>query len=262
MPGMIGPTRVDWRWARVAELANLSTTAACARMAREGDDERIRRLYEFRRALDIGMEDEYPEIQGAHEIYMNWPELRLTMEGMLLGGGEDDQIAQRSMCHPSVVAAYHDMFFWVRPALLGRQSAWLNAVLFGGMSSMHAHTGDVHGIALRLALRLGFDGFVNLLDAGLTTQTTRDQLYDLLSQTLLVQASTMAMTVGGAHDLPDWATRVLDNRSDTGGTDDTSDAVESFLRGLAISVADPVEADNLSLPAREDRVIAYSEVTE
>lgn len=252
MNRLLAPDRPDWRWARVADLSQYSTTAALARL--QDDDALTRRAYEFRRALDRGfVPAEYREIEAAYDIFMNRPDMRMQVEGLLIAGADDETIAYQAFSPSKVIELYHELFFWVRPGL--NRSAWLNSAVFGGLPQMNAHMGDLRGTVLRLAMKIGAHAFLEMISAGLSTDTTTQQLKAMVNEVLMTQVAMMSFSASRSHELPEWVGKLMDQK-DSGqgaGNSDMDRAIDAFFDGLGISVADPTEQRNLELDAREER---------
>ena len=253
MNRLLAPDRPDWRWARVADLSQYSTTAALARLQHE--DELTRQAYDFRRALDRGLvRGEFEAFDAAYQIFMNRPELRIHVEGLLIAGADNETVAHDAFSDEEVVEIYHELFFWVRPGL--DRSAWLNSTVFGGMPHINANLHDIHGTSLRLARKIGVDAFRQLVGAGLSSETSVQQLRSMVNEVLLTQVAMMSFSAGTSRELPEWVGRLMDQK-DAGsgsGNPELDKAVDAFFEGFSVSVADPTEERNLSLPAQEERV--------
>jgi len=261
MARLLAPDRPDWRWARVAELSEYSNTAALARLQEE--DEPTRLAYEFRRSLDRGCGDKYPLHDAAHELFMSRRDLRIQVEGLIIAGADDEHTAYATMTpDPKVIETYHDLFFWVRPGL--DRPAWLNSVVFGGLPQMNAHPNDVSGTVLRLARKIGHVAFTELINGGLCSDMTVTDLRRMTQEVLLTQLATLSFGAGAGRDMPEWTARMLEIGPDAsrGGSDGFEKAIDTFFDELAISVADPTDERNLSLPAREPRVADYEVVND
>jgi len=257
---LLAPDRPDWRWARVAELSQYSTTAALARLQQE--DEVTRRAFEFRRALDRGlMPGEFKKHEAAYELFMNRPEMRLQLEGFLIAGEKDDPIAYDIYSTPEVVELYHDLFFWVRSGL--DRPIWLNSAVFGGLPHTNTHLGDTRGTALRMAYKLGPVAFREMLGAGLSSETTVQQMKSMVHEVLMTQVAMMSFSAGTHRELPEWVGRLMDQKDSgaSSGNNDMDRAIDVFFEDLSISVADPTDERNLNLPAREERAGSYEVIT-
>jgi hypothetical protein len=261
LPRLLAPDRPDWRWARVADLSQFSNTQATARLRSE--DEATRRAYMFRRALDRGTPDDFPDLHAAHHVFHTRPHARFFLEGMLLAGADNERIASVSadVDAVSVVQAYHDLFFAVRPYL--KKPAWVVASVFQG-PVYRTHAMDRSGIMLRVAWILGPQAFETMVCRGNATELDRNQIRTMVETILHSQLAEVAFSAATRQDLPDWITAFLakvDDAKAPGSSDaEVSGHVVSFLDGLALSVADPTDTRNLNLPAREARAIAIPEV--
>lgn len=260
MPRFIAPDRPDWRWVRVAELSQYSTTAATARLRDE--DEITRRAYAYRCALDRNFGDKDPAFHRAHQLFMGNKHLRLHVEGLILGGADNDLICDAAFLgDPEVVELYHETFFWVRPAL--NKPLWINAVVLDGMAQMNTHPGDITGCIYRLAWKLGHQTFYQLLQQGICPETTLVQLKRMTVEVLTTQLATLSFSAGVGRELPEWAGGLLNAKDDmqkAGNTSDFEKSLDAFFEGLSIAVADPTDNRNLTLPAREARVADYEVV--
>lgn len=257
MSRLLAPNRPDWRWARVAELTEYIDAQALARLRK--DDEPTRRAFRFKRALDRGFgADEYPEIEAAYAIYLDEPHSRMCLEALLLAGAHDDQIQEHMWIDGSVIEAYHDIFFCVRPGL--NKVAWVCSAVFGGFPHQGAHRSDRHGIALRLAWLGGYDVVETLMKDGFAPDRARVAMLTVMKDTMIKHAMETSLTLGNSYEVPEWLRIVVESGKDekvAAADEDLLSAVDTFLDGYALSVADPTEERNLNLPKREARVADY-----
>lgn len=260
---LLAPDRPDWRWARVAELSQYSDTQAAARL--EHEDAQTRSAFRFKRALDRGLAGEYPVTRAAYDCFVNRPQHKWALDGLLLAGATDEQVAVAIFADPSIVKTYHDLFFWVRPGL--QHPAWISSTLFGGMPHRSAHAHDHYGLALRLAWLGGVDTFLQVIDRQPATSQMTKLLRELASSTLLKNSVETAFTIGSRGDQ---AAEIMRFSIENGARDDVAVNVEddvhkalnTFMSTMSLSVADPSDERNLRLPAREDCAVAYEVVND
>ena len=262
LPRLLAPDRPDWRWVRVVELSGYANAQAVARL--QSEDRQTRKLYAFKRALDRGASDTYAVYHAAHYLHNSLPEQRFILEGMLLAGADNPRVAQQLALGDQgleVVQAYHDTFFEVRPYL--DKPAWITAAVLEG-PSYRAHQHDRKGLTLRLAWLLGLQVFEELMfRAGRSTEA-QSVICELVEGIMHSHVAELAFSAGSRSELPEWVGgflgRVEDQRRKGGaGGDDYAEAISSFLGGMGLSVADPTDERNLSLPAREPRAVEYRE---
>jgi hypothetical protein len=121
------------------------------------DDPATREAWQFRRGLARcrGEADRarlargYPALAAAHSLYTTAEPLRRAeLEARLLSGGDDAAVAARVGLSPAGVAAYHDVFFAVRPRLA--HPHYVLGVVLGGGRVYYAPDPDDHGLLLKL----------------------------------------------------------------------------------------------------------------
>jgi hypothetical protein len=251
MPELLAPDRVDWRWARVLELTQYSDTEALPRLRHE--DEVTRRAFRFKRMFDKGLGDEFPEMHAAHHIYINQPHYKDILEVLLLSGASDEKILDYVWAKScGVITSYHDLFFAVRPGL--SKPGWICASVFGGMPHQSVHHLDRHGIMLRMAWYGGLSVVEDMLKGGILSADVQDKLRSVMKDALLRNAAETALTLNNnSEQAPDLLRITMDMPSANSDKDVSplEEVVDDFLGGLTLTVADPTDKRNLSLPAKE-----------
>lgn len=259
MTQLIAPDRPDWRWARVAELSQHSTTSALALLKKE--DELTLRAYQYKQDLDKGLGERHPELDAAHTLFVAHPTMRMHVEALLIAGADNDLIADACFLSPDVVELYHEIYFWVRPGL--KRPVWINSTFFAGFTHSGAHHADTHSIALRLGWKLGPEVYIALTQSGLNSETARGQIRTMVQDVLYAQAANLCFASQHVHETPDWFRAIVEDKGGGKGSsnDDLGNAIDKFFDGMGISVADPTNESNLSLPAREERAVEYEVVS-
>lgn len=259
LPRLLAPDRPDWRWTRAVELAQYSNTQAAVRL--QSEDPGVRRAFGYKRALDRGTPEDFGPEHAAHYLYTSDPRRRYFIEGLILGReGSDERIAEFAGVPISdIILAYHDLFFAIRPFL--DSPGWIAAAVFDGMP-YRTHPGDIRGIHHRLAWLLGHNAFRQLVN-GRVDFDSRSEFNAVIADVLRSNVLELSLTVAARHESPDWlrAFTELANKemdAEVGGDSSFEEAAGQFLDSLGISVADPTDASNLELPAREPRAITTS----
>jgi hypothetical protein len=262
VPELLAPDRVDWRWARIVELSQYSDTEALPRLKKE--DEVTRRAFKFKRAFDKGLGDDYPEFNAAHYIYVNKHHTRHILEALLLAGASNSKILEYVWADvEDVIQAYHDLFFCVRAGL--NKPAWICSTVFGGLPHQNVHQLDKHGIFLRLAWYGGLTVAEELIRGGTLTEEVRMQLRDVMKDALLRSATETALTLTSRSDqAPELLRITLDSSEEDAGAKigEYERAVADFMGDLSITVANPKDERNLSLPAREELDVEYEVIND
>lgn len=247
------PRRPDWRWARVVDLSPYTDVQAIARL--QNDDATTRELFKFKRELDKGFTHNFTELGDAHKFFINWPIMRLQVEGYLLAGADNERIAKHLGCTERTVQYYHDVFFDVRWALESDNEGWLVAAVFGTLPHHGAHIHDTLGLVHRIAWFGGIDLVERYFKRGLqpevikeyVTKFVKDVLGKHVIETVLAKPSSPedAEMIRVMYDI---------NTKDKDATETPIDKeVEEFLSTLSLSVADVTSKSNLLLPERELR---------
>jgi hypothetical protein len=120
------------------------------------DDESTRRVWEFygalRRCRGDNDRDElardFPALAAAHEIYSGSETMRRAeLEARLLAGEDDETIALKMVLTPAAVAAYHEVYYLVRPRL--NAGVHVLGLVYGDRDFCNPDPGD-HPLLLRL----------------------------------------------------------------------------------------------------------------
>jgi hypothetical protein len=121
------------------------------------DDDATREVWRFRRGLgrcrgEAGRgwpAERFPEMAEAYAAYTAADPLRRAeLEARLLAGEDDAAVAAKVGMSPAGVAAYHDVFFAVRPRLA--HPHYVLGVVLGGGRVYYAPDPADHGLLLRL----------------------------------------------------------------------------------------------------------------
>jgi hypothetical protein len=251
------PDQPDWRWTLVTELAGYSDTQAIVRLQTE--DALCKRAWQFKRALDGGNPNYFPDMLGAHKLYLQEPCQKTMLEAYILAGADDAHISLKTRILPTVASAYHDLFFDIRSGL--QAHAWICACVFKNLPYRSLNPHDLPGLLQRFAWLGGKDMLDDLVKDGITIGTVKDKFRKLLSDCLLKQSVETSMTIGSRTEGVIDALRLvvegkLDDSTDS-QDDEVTVALSTFLEDMAISVASPAVGSNLKLPAKEVREIDY-----
>jgi len=124
------PFRVtDWKWQRAEHYLQLQADGGRDKptLTKDGSGNVswLNAAMDFRRALEAAEDeqqlarvaDAHPAMFWAHRAYEHGRSIRWTMEARILAHETDHEIAFRTGCAEEVVAAYHALFFDVRPKL-------------------------------------------------------------------------------------------------------------------------------------------------
>jgi hypothetical protein len=134
------------------------------------DDAATREAWRFRRGLArcrgeadrARLARRFPTLAEAHGSYTSAEPLkRAELEARLLAGEDDAAVAAKMALSAAGVAAYHDVFFAVRPRLA--HPHYVLGVVLGGGRVYYAPDPDDHGLLLKL---LGYqmgDPYVDVL---------------------------------------------------------------------------------------------------
>ncbi len=258
---MLAPDCPSWRWNRAVQFSQMSLAVAESRLT--GEDQVTRRATAYLRASKRRLgEVQFPDIYGAHQIYVNRPDIKRVVDGYLLAGADDQRVADAVWCSTGVISHYHDLFFAVRPAL-ERHQAWIAATVFQGMPHQNAHPTDRAGFYLRVAWLGGVDLYERLLNKGTADRETIRQLVAIMKDVLVRNSIETSMGVAGRPDLaPEFLKLSLegDQEDQSGGSlteKQHLEAIDSFMSQVTMTVADPTDERNLKVPAREPREGQY-----
>ena len=252
----LGPACPHWRWARVVEISNGSYHQVLGLLSRE--DKKTRTLYDFKREMDTSPEIRFPSYFAAHSIYQTSPALRLAVEGYLLTGASSAEIAEDADCDPEDIDVYHDCFFDVRGRL--SKKAWLCYALFQGLPHRGCHLNDQLGLMHRIAVFGGLDFVKAYLAHGLTHEV-RENLIEMAKDMMSKMTLELALSGSIRQDQVEVVRIALEKPKGEGAggglSPEFETALTSFVEAMSLSVADPTNEHNLSLPARERRAREY-----
>lgn len=256
----LAPSRVDWRWAKAADAAEYQPSQAIYRL--QAADPLTKAAYQFKWSNDHSLPYEGPSVVAdAFELFSNLPYERLFVEGLLVGGEQNDEVIGRKIgATADVIACFHDLFFDVR----SRREAegWMVARLFqgslyGGMSARD-RVGQLHRVAWLGGSRLFTSYYTGQYDNQLRDELVL-RMRDILAKNSLLTA--MCLGAGGSEkDIAVLQTCIEDTRAQvaaaaSAGTGDSefAKAIMGFLHSTPLQVADPTDRANLDMSAREDR---------
>lgn len=257
----LAPARIDWRWAQAAEATEFSETQALHRI--QSADQRTRDAYRFKRAVDSGFEpQDWPDIAAAYELFTNRPRERLAIEGMLLAQADDLSAAAMIGCGAEDVSAYHDLFFDVRPQL--GHAAWVVGQLFQGGLYAAFSPRDVVAQMHRVAW-LGGPEIFQAYYTGKYDDTIRSQMVERIRDLMSKQTLLAAGCVNGGAELNmellrvfiDDTNHAVANTISSSTNEQLGGEVLKFLSAMPLTVADPTDKRNLSLPAIEPRAGSF-----
>ena len=134
------------------------------------DDAVTREAWLFRKALtqcrtDADREQlafEFPGLAEAHGVYTGEPLRRAELDARLLAGSDDLTVAGKLGLSPAAVAAYHDLYFDVRPHL--NAHAYVLGVVLGGKPFGGLPLDDRETILKTLGYQLGDKAVDAVLD--------------------------------------------------------------------------------------------------
>lgn len=257
----LAPGRTDWRWAKAADVAEYTDTQAIYHL-RSADQQTID-AYRFKRGIDRGERFDGTAIAAAYELFINRFEERLYVEGHLLAGSANEQIAPRVPCGPDDVQAYHDVFFDIRERR--DAPAWIIGQLFQGGLYGPMNLRDRSGVAHRIAWMAGPEIF-EAYATGKSNPQIMDVLKDRIRDMLAKQSLINAMCLSGKGDLDvevlrifidDTNKNIADTVKTAAGSKEANEVILDFLRQVPLIVADPTDPRNLTLDAREPRASHY-----
>jgi hypothetical protein len=154
-----------WRWQRSGYLFDHG------RPPLRQDDALTHQAWRFRRALnrcrtEVDREQlaqDYPALTAAHAFFTTAEPLRRAeMEARLLAGSDDRTVAGKLGLSPAAVAAYHGLFFDVRPHLDAH--VFILGVVLGGKPFGVLEPDDREAILKILGYQLGGEAVDAVLD--------------------------------------------------------------------------------------------------
>lgn len=253
----LAPARTDWRWQAACQATDFSDTQAQYQL--RDCDEVTKRAYLFKRAADAGLDtSRWPEFVAAHELWSNRPDDKLFIEGLLLGKQSVDLIAYQICCDPLDISTFHDLFFDVTDKL--DRPGWLVARMFQGNVYTPLNSRDRSGIMHRLAWLAGPELFRSYY-TGTWDDTIKDVMRIRFEDMVSKQALLSAMCIGGRGELDietmrlfvDSTKKAIADTVNASGDKEVQGAMLEFFAGMKVSVANPLEAQNIGLPKREKR---------
>jgi hypothetical protein len=154
-----------WRWLRCCYLLDHGRQPL-----QDLDDAVTRQTWLFRRALtrcrtDADREQlalEFPGLAEAHGVYTGELLRRSGLEARLLAGSDDLTVAGKLGLSPTAVAAYHGLFFEVRPHL--NAHAYVLGVVLGGKPFAILKPDDRETVLKALGYQLGDKAVDAVLD--------------------------------------------------------------------------------------------------
>jgi hypothetical protein len=258
----LAPASPDWRWVRAVQLADHSAIAVDSPLLLQ-EDVYIRQAMAWRRANPAIRAQSAPYIDSAVELYTNRPREKMLVEGFLLAGASDEDVCKHMDMSPFDVAAFASLFFDIR----GRKPVTVASWVFGGFAHNGASIKDRTGMAHRIAWIGGMDVYVRYLTQGLAPTEERKLMKQFTMDATLRAATEFALT---ATSRPDQAMDVIRVATELAKADEEAakeaneakkgsadEAIADFVSSLSISVADPNDPANLSLPKEEKRVTHY-----
>jgi len=258
----LAPASPDWRWVRATQLADHGIVAVDSPLLLS-EDIYIRQAMAWRRANPAIRAQVAPYIDSAVELYTNRPREKMVIEGFILAGATDDQICEYIDIAPFDIAAYASLFFDVR----GRKPVTVASWIFGGFAHNGASIKDRTGMAHRIAWIGGLTVYAKYLTQGLSATEERKLMKQFTMDATLRAATEFALT---ATSRPDQALDIIRIATELVKADEeeakaanisaegsAEAAIADFVSNLSISVADPTDQANLSLPKEEKRVTNY-----
>ncbi len=183
---------------------------------------------------------------------------------MILADSNDDTIANLAACDSADIQAFHDLFFDVRSRLM--KPGWVVAQLFGGSLYGSINPRDRVAQLHRIAWLGGQDIFLSYY-SGDWNPTLATDMSDLIKSVLAKQSLLASMCMVGRDEVNIDVLRVFLEttkedvaRTAAGGDEEQSRAILGFLKSIPLTVADPTDERNLTLPAQEKRAHEYLEV--
>ncbi len=183
------------------------------------------------------------------------------MEGLLIGNADDAHTAELCGCDVDDVRAYHDLFFDVKPRLM--TPGWVVAQLFQGSLYGALNPRDRIAQLHRVAWLGGYEIFTAFY-TGRKSPEILGQVVALRDDILVKQSmlASMCIAMGGENSvellkisIETTQRQVAETAS--GGNEEMANAMMGFLQSIPLTVADPTDASNVTLPAREPRSTLY-----
>ena len=154
-----------WRWQRAGYLLDHGRQPL-----QDLDDAVTGEAWLFRRALTCCRTDadrdqlakDYPGLAEAHALYTGELFKRWELEARLLGGDPDVTVAARCGISAEAAAAYHDIFYDIRPQL--QADTYVNTVLIGPRAYYGLTAADHEPLLKLFGYGLGGAGVDAVLD--------------------------------------------------------------------------------------------------
>lgn len=257
---MIAPDKPDWRWHVVTPLLDYSSSQAAPHVQRL--DAATQRVYRFRRQFRNRLVATLPEFVSAHEIWMNRAYQRSVLEGLLVGGADDETIQAEMEIGKDDIAAYVAMFFDVR----SRRRADIANMVFQGMPHRGFNPMDRLGIMHRLGWFGGFRLIQVILSRGLNPDEAQQFCTNVCKDVMRRQMPEMGLGMGVQTQFaPEYFRITSDWDADKPPAVNELEAnlLKAFGSAVGtegVSVADPTIEANLKLPAAEPCYVETYEV--
>ena len=257
------PDRLDWRWHHASAATELTDAQALGWLS--GCDEIVHQAYRFKRSVDRGLWSEDDVTWRAYHLWSNIDKAptRIRAECQLLTDYTIDQIARENRTTPEVIQRFHDLFFDVLPAIADGAGKWVTGQLFRNGTFVNVHSKDEVGRMHRIAWMFGPRVIDCYLDTGFRNMTgdLKRELFNAAQHYLARLTPLNVMSLAGRGDLDVEILRIaLDDMNDAIAKKveeqqgkGSGESIMTFLKGLAVSVADPTDPRNLELSAREPR---------
>lgn len=186
---------------------------------------------------------------------MNRAYQRAILEGLIIGGADDEAIQEEMEIGKDDLATYIATFFDVR----GRRRADVANMVFQGLPHRGYHPQDKLGTMHRLGWFGGFKLIQSVLARGLNSEEVQRFCAEICKDIVRRQMPEMGLTVGVQTQFAPEFLKIA-NEWDGNKTGGTTDAAEQYIldavgvgtqEGATVSVADPTVEANLKLPAAE-----------
>jgi hypothetical protein len=251
-------TRPDWRWARVLDLFQRTFHDRQARLKKE--DAQTVRAFKGKEAFD----NRHPVVQDLpiHEsiqIFSNNIEYRAFIEGLLLAGANDNEIAELLEIDPTTATVYNDTFFDVRSRLT--KPAALCALVFHGMPQAGCAPEDRIGLTHRIAYLGGLTLFKDVICGNISSGELSSMYVNITKKLLSQRSVETALTFNQRSEhAPEFLKFTISedakSKNDDDGTGDLAKIAKAVIGKLSVSVADPTDESNVS-EAKELRSHEY-----
>ena len=255
-PNLCSPQASDpaWRWGLVTQ--HIELTQVQALHAFRNLDHLIRSAWQWHQDHDAGGDESpFTLIAQAYALQLENISLKTLVEGLLLCNRSNGEIADVVEIDPDVIGVYHDLFFDVR----GRSQSWLMAKLLSGHPVPDLDPKDTAGLMRQVALGFGWTVFkILFVSSGLPTADDILLVAKAIGANVLPQLHRASCAQGAnlvqvVQVLTSICQASATAEQASGQSDDMGGVIMKFLTTLPLSVADPTDPANLTLPARELR---------